>query len=151
LFGYYKNEWNRMEHDGIYSILFHCLLSFCFPSNLGEMEWNDSLIQFNNYFTTLSSHTYYLCKYFTPNLFTFLFSLFFVIIFLPLLNFFLPFWTHYCLCFTQFNNYSCLRFECFIPNVKPEWTNILLLIQFFQFQFFIELSCFIIFIFNLVE
>jgi len=43
LFGYLKKEWNRMELDGIRSTIFHHLLSFCFPSNLEGMGWNDIL------------------------------------------------------------------------------------------------------------
>jgi len=37
LFGFFKNGWNGMEHDGINTIPFHPLLLFFFPSNLGGM------------------------------------------------------------------------------------------------------------------
>jgi hypothetical protein len=43
LFGFLKNEWNGMEHGGIYTIPFHPLLLFFFPSKLGGTAWNHSL------------------------------------------------------------------------------------------------------------
>jgi hypothetical protein len=37
LFGFVKNEWSGMEHNGTYSISYHPILLFFFPSNLGCM------------------------------------------------------------------------------------------------------------------
>jgi len=40
LFGFVKNEWSGMEHNGTHSIPFHQILQFFFSPNLGCMQWN---------------------------------------------------------------------------------------------------------------
>lgn len=39
LFGFSKNEWKGMKHDGIHSIPYHSLFQFIIPPNLGCMQW----------------------------------------------------------------------------------------------------------------
>jgi hypothetical protein len=52
LFGFAKNEWNGMEHNGTHSIQYHPFLQFFIPPNLGCMQWNDTLY-LKYYFFTL--------------------------------------------------------------------------------------------------
>jgi hypothetical protein len=40
LFGFAKNQWNGMEPNGTNSILYHSILQFFIPSNLGCIQWN---------------------------------------------------------------------------------------------------------------
>lgn len=50
LFGlYFKEGWKPIESDGTYSIPFHYLPLFLFPSKLGGMGWNQKPDPFKNY------------------------------------------------------------------------------------------------------
>jgi hypothetical protein len=40
LFGFTKNEWSGVEHNGTHSIPFHPILQFFIPPNLGCIQWN---------------------------------------------------------------------------------------------------------------